>query len=74
MYFLHDVIGRIDLKEFGDFYGFKLDFDDWEIQRKYNIFRGTDIGRHSRFRQFETMNDWYSKMFGTAETMKYGLV
>ena len=66
-------MNQINLKEYGDFYGFHLDIDDSAIHEQYNIFRGTEAEKTKRFRTYRTMNAWYSKMFGSAETMKYGL-
>eukprot|EP01084_Bolivina_argentea_P124290 220242_1 len=40
LYYLNDIINQINLKNYGDFYGFDLNFDDSFIHEKYNIFRG----------------------------------
>ena len=72
LYYLHDVINNIDLKEYGDFYGFELDFDDSEIHRKYNIFRGNESQKLQKWTEYPNMNKWY-KGLRSDETLKYGL-
>ena len=73
LYYLHDVINNIDLKDYGDFYGFDLHFNDSEIHRKYNIFRGNDSQKLQKWKRYPNMNKWYSRMFRSDDTLKYGL-
>ena len=73
LYYLHYFVNNIDLKEYGDFYGFDLDFDDSEIHRKYNIFRGNESQKVQKWTQYPNMNVWYSKMFGSKDMLQYGL-
>merc|ERR1712154_707286 len=73
LYYCHFAINQVNLKKFGDFYGFELDFDDSAIHRKYNIFRGTDAQRMTQFKEYRNMNIWYLKMFGSEQTVQIGL-
>ena len=52
LYYLHHFVNNIDLKKYGDFYGFELDFDDSEIHRKYNIFRGNESQKLQKWTQY----------------------
>ena len=73
LYYLHEVINNIDLKEYGDFYGFHLDFDDSEIHRKYNIFRGNDTQKVQKWKECENMNQWFQNMSRSDADLPYGL-
>ena len=73
LYYLNDVINQINLKNYGDYYGFDLNFDDEWIHKHFNIFRGNKVKKRNAFQRYWNYNVWYKQMFNYDETMKYGL-
>ena len=77
LYHMNYLLNQIDLYKYGGYYGFNIDFDDREIQKKYNIFRGDKNTRKRNFDEYRNINGWYTKMFGGDEPddnrIKYGL-
>eukprot|EP01083_Nonionella_stella_P091286 255208_1 len=72
LYYMNDVTNHISLKEYGDYYGFNIDFDDTMIHKQYNIFREDKL-KDLNFAVYKSINQWYGKMFASEETLKYGL-
>ena len=74
LYYMNYILNQMNLYKYGDYYGFNINFDDREIHKKYNIFRGdTDI-LSQNFNKYRNVKRWYNKMFGGSdENLKYGL-
>ena len=70
---MNDVINQINLKNYGDYYGFDLNFDDEWIHKHFNIFRGNKVKKANAFERFGNYQVWYREMFNYDETIKYGL-
>ena len=70
LYYLNDIINQINLKNYEDYYGFDLDFDDARIHRFFNIFRRN---KASALERYSSINVWYTDMFSDEKTIKYGL-
>eukprot|EP01084_Bolivina_argentea_P120345 213305_1 len=74
LYYLNDVVNQINLKNYGDFYGFDLDFDDQSIHEEYNIFRGDIQKKAANFDKYYSIKGWYSMEFiSDNKRIKYGL-
>ena len=73
LYYLNLIVNLKRLKNYGDFYGFNINFDDTEIHKIYNIFQQNKRKTRKNFVIYNSINTWYSKRFKDKDTMKYGL-
>ena len=72
LFYMQYLAFSVDLNGFGDFYGFHLDFDDLEINRKFNIFRNLSTLSNDTSHDMTNYNQ-FMQQFGTEDMIGFGL-